>query len=258
MSRGGRGGRGGSSARGWVPGAVPEDLGIFNALQQHHADRPPPLYPERALRRFVWSDPDGSELWLVHKAEELSASLASTPFNLDAPPSRAAQRDAADAAAAGVYAPPPAGSKRLFAHLEESGVLHSALFPFELVVSKRRAAASRAGTAHKAAAAKFARAAAARKRARLYSDGAGGGRGGGAGAGAGAGAVAGAGGVEDAGADADGGDAAGGGDGDPDGDGIGSEEEEDESDEDFNDYAEAFDDGDGDDGDDGGGGGYDE
>ena len=38
-----------------------------------------------------------------------------------------------------MFAPPPAGSKRLFAHLEDGGVLHSALFPFELVVSKRRA-----------------------------------------------------------------------------------------------------------------------
>ena len=73
-TRGGKSSRGGgASSRGWMPGQTDKlaetgkELGIVN-LSQAQVDRPLPLFPERQLRRFQWSDADGSELFRVRKA----------------------------------------------------------------------------------------------------------------------------------------------------------------------------------------------
>lgn len=229
----GRGGKrgGGATSRGWIPGQADKlaetsrDLGLVALATQ--VDAPPPLFPERVLRKFVWSDPDGSEEWRVMHSEEMRQDFASSAFNLDAP------------AAPGALS----GSRRLFAALGD--VLLSDAFPLELVVAKSRAAAARS-TAHGRsasarrggeAAVEFERAAKKAARANVT-----------------------AGGSVPATAGAEGEDAFAGIDADADddeGEEDAEEEEEDEDDEDFNDYTDIHEDDDGDDGDgDGGGADY--
>jgi hypothetical protein len=153
--RGGRGGAKGS--RGWLPGQTDrlvessKALGIAAGSAAAAESLPPPLFPERSLRPFRWYDSDGSDLWLLQKAEELGESFSQSPYNLDAPPSaeslqqHAQARTAAVAAGQPAPAPPLAGSARLLEHL--ACVRHTHAFPLELVVSRKQAqrAAARGG-----------------------------------------------------------------------------------------------------------------
>ena len=116
-------------------------MGIVN-IAHVNVDRPLPLFPERSLRRFQWSDPDGSEGWRVQKAAEITLIFRASAFFLDEATGDGVIVETPVGGGAGAV---PAGSKRLFSALGEA--LFSSAFPLELAVSRTRAAAARSSAA---------------------------------------------------------------------------------------------------------------